>query len=66
MNKRLYSLYSRPLGGKRWTRVSPYAYTKNLAIRVFQSRLLDCLLSGNVHIEQRLRVVTKFDKLEAK
>lgn len=59
---RLYSIFRR--NGSRWERVSPYAYSKPLAIRVFQSRLLDSILSGAP--EHRLRPVTKFDLPQAR
>jgi hypothetical protein len=62
MKHRLYSIYVRD--GRRWKRDSPYAYHKELAIRVFQSRLLDTLLLGKP--EARLRPVTKIDCPEAR
>lgn len=37
----LWSLYERPRNsGKRWARVSPHSYTKQVAITVFQDRLI--------------------------
>lgn len=65
-SKRLYTIFERDRGTTRWKRCSPYAYHKELAIRVFQSRLLDYMLAGDMRIERRLRPVTKFDRLEAK
>jgi hypothetical protein len=57
MRPRYYTLYERPRGTKTWKRISDYSYKKDTAIRVYQSRLLDYLLSGNTSIERRLRPV---------
>jgi len=48
--KRLYSLFA--LRNGKWEKLSPNAYTKETAIRVFQSALLAPLL-GNVPYEKR-------------
>lgn len=62
---RMYTLYERTRGTKRWTRVSDYSYPLNVAIRVYQSRLLDYMLNGGMN-ERRLRPLTKIDLREAK
>ncbi len=37
----LWSLYERPRNSnKRWIRVSPYSYSKQVAITVYQDRLI--------------------------
>ena len=46
MARKLYSLYQRRHGEKRWTRISDSSYHKDIAIRVFQSRLIDAALGG--------------------
>ena len=56
---RYYTLYERPRGTKKWTRVSEYSYKKDTAIRIYQSRLLDYLLAGEMSIERCLRPVPK-------
>lgn len=63
---KLYSVFERTRGTTRWKRISHYAYKKSLAVRIYQPLLLDYLLSGNMSIERRLRVVTKFDLPEAR
>lgn len=52
--KRLYSLFERQYGQKRWTRLSPNAYYKEQAIRIYQTQLINGSLSGR---EMALRVV---------
>lgn len=46
MRARLYSLYQRRHGETRWTRISNNSYRKDVAIRVYQSRLLDAAMGG--------------------
>ena len=42
MPRKLYSLFSRKRGSTRWTRVlGTGAYRKELAIRIFQTRLIN-------------------------
>jgi hypothetical protein len=54
---RMYSLYERARGAHRWQRISERKYPLTLAIHVFQSRLLDYMLAGDMTIERRLRPV---------
>ena len=63
---RLYTIYERARGTKRWHRISDNSYPLNTAIRVFQNRLLEYMLSGNMQIERRLRPVTKIELREAR
>ena len=46
MRPRLYSLYQRRQDETRWTRISDYSYKKDVAVRVYQSRLLDAAMGG--------------------
>lgn len=62
---RLYTIYTRARGSKHWIRASSYSYHKTLAIRVFQSRLIDGILSGDPN-EYRLRPVGQIERNEAK
>lgn len=67
---RLYSLYQRRHGETRWTRISGSSYVKPVAIRVFQSRLLDAAMGGYVDdtgklLEYRLRPI-KIESRQAK
>lgn len=55
MRMRLYSLYERRQGETRWTRISGSSYTKPVAIRVYQSRLLDAALGGYIDDVGRLK-----------
>ena len=52
---RLYSLYERRQGETRWTRISGCSYTKPVAIRVYQSRVLDAALGGYMDDTGRLK-----------
>jgi hypothetical protein len=57
-NKRLYSLFRRAEGERRWVRVEGCgAYYQESAIRIFQDRLLRSALSGDTSYEFRLRPV---------
>lgn len=59
---RLYSLYTRKRGSKRWTRVlGAGAYRKETAIRAFQSRLISGAFDPDTQTE--LRVVPVVDTL---
>lgn len=51
----LWSLFSRPRGSKgRWTRVGMSAFTKSVAIRVYQDRLLtSCLYPDGTELSLR-------------
>lgn len=55
MAKRFYSVFARKHGARTWSRVSDSCYTKETAVRVYQTLLLygslDCAL------EMALRVV---------
>lgn len=62
---RLYTIYTREHGTNRWQRQSDYSYPKDVAIRVFQNRLLNGVLSCEPR-EYRLRPVAKIEPKEAK
>jgi len=53
MEKRLYSLFE--LQDGKWVRISQSAFTKSVAVRVFQNSLLAHVFSGTP--ERRLKVV---------
>lgn len=55
MAKRLYSVFARKRGEIKWTRVSESCYTKENAVRNFQSTLL--FGSIDLALEMSLRVV---------
>ena len=56
---RLYGLFERPRGTKRWQRRMAYfAYPKPTAVRVWQNMLLQPSLSAeHAHLERSLRPV---------
>ena len=49
---RLYSLFEKREG--KWVRISTYAFTKTVAVKHYQNRLLDGLFSG---VTRELKVV---------
>jgi hypothetical protein len=53
MSLRLYSLYLKPNGGKRWTRIGKFEFTINTAIRYYQNQLI----YGDKRGELRLRPI---------
>ena len=59
MAARLYSLFERQHG--RWVRISPLAFTKANAVRLYQSLLLTYPL-GAAKCERSLRVVKSCDE----
>jgi hypothetical protein len=57
MAERMYGLYERPRGTRRWTRLFPeVAYPKASAVRIFQSALLAPFLDGR-SVERCLRPI---------
>ena len=70
MRARLYSLYQRRQDETRWTRISDSSYKKDVAIRVFQDRLINAALGGyrdelDRKLEYRLRPI-KIEHREAR
>mgnify|MGYP003394356567 CR=1 FL=1 len=60
-HRRLYGLYERPLGTRRWTRVAgTLSYRQPVAVRVFQSMLL----AGKEGMELLLRPARQADILD--
>jgi len=56
--KRLYTLYQRQHGTRKWTRVhETIAYPKDTAVRVFQNRLISSALGATPGISLELRPV---------
>lgn len=64
--KRLYSLFKRARAkkGGKWERISPLAFPKETAIRLYQNRLLSSAMGGDPDYELRLRPVTQQLTLE--
>lgn len=55
---RLYSLFERNVGEKKWKRISQNAYKRSTAVAQFQSQLLDAALGETAtRVERALRVV---------
>jgi hypothetical protein len=55
MGNRTYALYVRKRGAWRWKRASVFGYAQDIAIRVYQSSLLDFALGLYPGYEARLR-----------
>jgi len=63
MRPRFYTLYRRQAGSRAWERISANSYKKDIAIRIFQNRLLDHILACEPG-ELRLRPIPR-DKFGA-